>query len=273
MNRAARLTLAAAAWLAVVGAAPAAPRRIVTLNPCLDAIVVGLVEPSRIVGISHYSRDADASLVAEAARRLPVVGETAEEIAQARPDLVLTSRHMSLSTRRALTRLKVPLAEFDVPNSVEESYAQVRRIAALTGRQSAGDAMIAGIAARLDRARPAPGARLLPAMIFHSSGFTPGAGTLPDDLLRRTGFSNAAAPLGKGWGKVTLEQLVSRPPALLIASVTRSGGARELQHPVLRGARTRIRQVTIPSRLLYCGGPTIPLAAEAFAAIRARDGR
>lgn len=256
--------------MAAVGAAPARPQRIVTLNPCLDAIVVGLVEPSRIVGISHHSRDPEASLVADAAQRLPVVGETAEEIAQRRPDLVLTSRHMSLSTRRALMRLKVPLVEFDVPGSVEESYAQIRRIARLTGQAAAGERMIAAIAARLDRARPLGGAPVIPTMIFHSSGYTPGAGTLPDDLLRRTGFTNAAAPLGTGWGKVTLEQLVSHPPALLIASVTGAGGARELRHPVLRGAR-RIRQVTIPSRLLYCGGPTIPFAAEALAGIHARE--
>lgn len=263
-----RLAFVAAAWLAATGAAPGTPRRIVSLNPCLDSILMRLVEPSRIIGISHYSRDPEGSLDSATARRFPVVGETAEEIARLKPDLVLTTRHMSLATRRALVRLRTPLVEFDPPESIAESHAQIRRLAQLTGRAAAGEALIGTIDRALDRARPAPGTRALPAMIFHSSGYSPGARTLPDELLRRTGFDNGAAAIGAGWGKVTLEQLVAKPPALLIASVTKTGTARELQHPVLRAARSRIRQVTIPSKLLYCGGPTIPRAVEALAAIR-----
>jgi iron complex transport system substrate-binding protein len=265
------LALIAAAWLFGCAAAPAAPRRIVSLNPCIDSIVLRLVEPDRIVAVSRYSHDPEGSLDAGMARRFPAAGETAEEIVRLKGDLVLTTRHMSPATRFALLRLKTPLVELDVPADVDESYAQIRQIGRLTRREAAAEALVAAIKRALDRARPAPGTPALPVMILHSNGFSPGRGTLPDDLLRRTGFINRAAPLGKGWGKVTLEQFVANPPALLILSSGTAGQARAMQHPVMRAA-ARVRRATITPKLLYCAGPAIAPAAEALAAIRRSHG-
>jgi iron complex transport system substrate-binding protein len=39
--------------LALAAAAHAAPRRVVSLNPCLDGVLIALADPGQIVALSH----------------------------------------------------------------------------------------------------------------------------------------------------------------------------------------------------------------------------
>ena len=130
------------------------PVRIVSLNPCLDQLLVELAPREHIVAISHYSRDPFRSTIAELAQTLPITYETAEEIVALRPDLVLAGRHSAIATRNALTRVGIPFELFDVPLSVEESHALVRRLAALLHVPERGAALIARIDAAIVAARP-----------------------------------------------------------------------------------------------------------------------
>ena len=45
-------------------ASPAGARRIVSTNPCVDAILMQVADPADIVAISHYSHDPRASSIA-----------------------------------------------------------------------------------------------------------------------------------------------------------------------------------------------------------------
>jgi iron complex transport system substrate-binding protein len=268
------LRFAAAAALLLSGSASwAAPRRIVSLNPCVDAILVNLASPRQIAGISHYSRDPNASVIPQQAKRFRVTGPTAEAILAMKPDLVLAGRHTDLATRKALTRLKLPLVIFDTPKSVAESRAQIRRMAALVRNPAAGQRLIG----RIDGALAAASSRAaIPALVHHPSGLTPGSGTLPDELLRRTGFRNMAASYGlQGWGRVGIETIVRSPPSLLLVSDGGGGtsAATWLAHPALRALKRNVRQVPLPAKLFYCGGPTIINAARALATIRAGQSR
>ncbi len=264
------LRLAFSALLLLGGtSASAAPRRIVSLNPCLDAILVHVADPQRIAGISHYSRDPNASVITEQAKRFRVAHPTAEAVLALKPDLVLAGRHTALATRNALARLKMPVTVFDAPESVAESRAQIRRIAALVGNPRGGERLIGRIDAAL--ASGASSGPAVPTIIHHPSGMTPGALTLPDELLRRTGFRNMASVYGlRGWSKVGIETIISRPPSLLLAAAGDGGtsAATWLEHPALRGLRRTVRQVPIPAKLFYCGGPTIIAASRTLAAIR-----
>ena len=81
-------------------AAPSAPRRVVSLNPCLDAILVEVADRAQIAALSHYARQPQGSTIVAIARTLPETFESAEEVLMLRPDLVLASRHTALATRR-----------------------------------------------------------------------------------------------------------------------------------------------------------------------------
>ena len=180
---------------AVVAAAPAlaAPQRVVSLNPCLDTEVIYLADRDQIGALSHWADDPNASTIYEMAKGLPVTHETAEEVILVRPDLVLTSRHSSLATRNALARIGVHTELFTEPQTVEESIAQVRRIAKLLGHEDRGEAMVADIQQALADAAPAPGEKPVTAVIFQSKGFSTGAKSLVGEMLERTGYVNATA--------------------------------------------------------------------------------
>ncbi|MFM7349954.1 MAG: ABC transporter substrate-binding protein, partial [Erythrobacter sp.] len=147
--------LVGAAWLAA-SCAPAAPMRpvdavrptIVSLNPCLDAILVEVAPPAQVLALSHYSRDpGSSSIPAGVAARFGVTGGTAEEVIAARPDLVLASIYIPQPTKAALERAGLKVATFGSPTTVAESLAQVREVAALAGRKAEGEALARRIAA------------------------------------------------------------------------------------------------------------------------------
>ena len=80
-----RLILTAVALLSAIahlGAtdAPGKPRRIVSLNMCVDELVLRLAEPQNIASVTWLSRDPKNSNVAALAARIPVNHGLAEEI-------------------------------------------------------------------------------------------------------------------------------------------------------------------------------------------------
>ena len=124
-----RAAVIGAAALGLAGAARAPARRIVSLNPCLDAILLSVADPAQITALSHYSRDPRQSVVAAQARRFPSTWGSAEEVVALKPDLVLTSGMGALALTQVLPRLGVRQESFTVPSSIDESLAQVERVA------------------------------------------------------------------------------------------------------------------------------------------------
>ncbi|PHY22644.1 ABC transporter substrate-binding protein [Caulobacter sp. BP25] len=261
--------------LALGAATPAvaAPRRIASLNACLDAMLVHLADRSQIAALSHYAREEQGSTVAAQARTLPFTWESAEEIIALQPDLVLASQHSALATRNALKRLHVPVERFTVPKTVEEGLAQVQRVAGLIGHPERGERLVARIRAALAAATVHPGARRLSALIYQPNGFAAGPHTLVDEMMTLAGFDNAARRYGlKSWGNVPLELLLADPPEVLLVGEPAPGGRswadRVMTHPALGALKGRMKQARFPERLLYCGGPVLIQTAQAMARAR-----
>lgn len=257
----------ASAW-----AAPA-PRRVVSLNPCLDAILLAVADPGQIAALSHYSREPSQSAVAAEARRYPFTWGSAEEVVALKPDLVLTSGMGAIALTGVLPRLGVRQASFTVPASVDESEAQIERVAGLVGHPDRGAALVARIRAALAAAAPRPGEPRLGALIYEYHGLASGPGTLMDELMRRAGFDNFAARYGlKRTGDVPLDALIARPPQVLLAGRLSPGepvwADRVLSHPVLGALPPTVRRETFPEQLMFCGGPSIAPAVLALAQAR-----
>ncbi len=257
--------------LAAATVAQAAPRpRIVSLNPCVDAVLIRVADADQILAISHYSQDPDAtSIPLEVAKRFRITSHTAEEVVALAPDHVLAGAHVSISTIHALERMHIHLTEQRVAESVSESEAQIRQIAAIVGAPERGEALVAQIERALANARPHDEARV-PALIWQGGGLVPGSGTLADELLRRTGFRNLSAEYGLGkWGTLPLEYLIASPPALVLSVGTGEGGRdRMLDHPAVRKLAEHVQFRTYPFRLLSCGGPTIIDAVARLSSVR-----
>lgn len=249
-------------------AAPAAPKdpahpTIVSLNPCLDAILVEVAPPSQVLALSHYSRDpSSSSIPAETAARYGVTGGTAEEVIATRPDLVLASIFLPEPTRRALEQAGLRVETFGSPTSIAESADQVRTVAALAGRADEGEALAARIAA----APPPPGPPV-DALLWQPGEIVAGEQTLVAALLREAGFSSDAARRGlKQADRVSLEAVLADPPGVLLVA----GDAAGQRHPLVQDTYKSMVVAPFDPSLIYCGGPTILRARARLAEIRAR---
>ncbi|WP_332770317.1 ABC transporter substrate-binding protein [Phenylobacterium sp.] len=268
-----RSALAAGAVVALGGAGRATPRRIVSLNPCLDVILVHVADRAQIAALSHYSRDPLSSSVPAFGASFPITYETAEEVVALRPDLVLAARHSSPATRAALARLGIPAELFSVPENVEDSLRQVAQVADAAGRPARGQALVARIRKAIADAAPPPGQPRLSALIYQSNGFASAPGTLVDEMMRRAGFVNAATRYGlTRTGNVPLEQLIADPPDVLLAGRAKPGAPswadRVLTHPALARVAHRMHRADFPQRLMFCGGPVLIETARMMALAR-----
>ena len=238
---------------------------IVSTNPCVDSVLVRILPPSRIAGISHYSQDPSATSIPLAvARRFRGIAGTAEEVIALHPDLVIASTYTPPATQAAYARAGLKTLLVGIPDSIAESQAQVTQIADAAGAPMGG----ARINAEIDRAVARwshKDGRSPSALLYISGDLATGGSTLLNDMMTRVGFRNAAASYGlTHTGTLSAETIVTQPPAVVIASERESRGT-ALRHRLLPNTP----QAVFPRVLINCGGPTIAPALERLAAIRA----
>jgi iron complex transport system substrate-binding protein len=257
----------------------AAPKRVVSVNPCTDAILLDVADPGQIVALSRYSRQPSQSAVWRAARRFPATGGSGEEIVALRPDLVFGAGLDAAELAHVLPRLHIRQETFPVPETVADSEAQVARVAALVGHPERGAALNARIEAALAAATPPPGAPRLRALIYEGHGMASGPHTLIDQLMRRAGFDNLAARYGLSHTmQVPLERVIADPPQVLLSGRLSEGepswADRVLSHPALKSLAPHMLRESFPEQLLFCAGPVMisTLAALTRARIDAEQG-
>jgi iron complex transport system substrate-binding protein len=247
---------------------------IVSLNPCSDAVLAEVADPAQLLAISSFSHNpASSSMDLPRARQFRAISGSAEEILALRPDVVIADQFLPPATGNALAALAIPVERLPIANTVDDSRAQVMRLAQITGHPERGAALVARIDAALAKAAPTTGAKSvgppLAAVVWQSGGIVPGPGSLIADLLRRTGFRLATAARGMKQADVlSLESLLADPPQVILAAGNPRGNEdRLLSHPALAMLKGTKREVFDP-KLLWCGGETIVRAAERLSAIR-----
>ena len=125
--------------LAAVVAAPAGstmarkPMRVMSINQCADQILLAILPPSRIASVTWLSRAPGGSLMAAAAARVAVNHGQAEEVARARPDLIIAGAYTTPATRGLLKRLHYPLIEIGATESFDDIRRETRAISAAVG--------------------------------------------------------------------------------------------------------------------------------------------
>lgn len=234
-----------------------APGKIVSNNPCIDAVLAEIADPASIGAVSLYSHDEGSGSAPVAwARQFPAIGNAAEELIAAKPGLVLSGNYASSGTDAALRAARVRVRSFGVPATLAESEEQVSAIATAIGRDAQGAALIARMKAATRQTRDGR-----TAIIWTGGGFAPGKGTIQDEMLARAGYRNASQTFGLNqWDILPIETLLHRPPDVIFTPVKGAGDdARTLalRHRVLRHLAGRTKVVAFPDRLLNCGGPSV----------------
>lgn len=257
------LTIAATAMLLLTGAtAPAAPRRIVSLNVCADQYLLALADPSQIAALSSNARDPELSAAAAKARGFRILRRASEEVLAIQPDLILG---FPIGPNQVAGAPPGQWRTLGLPSA--DSYAaildQIRQVARAVGHVDRGETLVAAMHRDL-AALPRP-KRSGVAAYYQRRGYMTGTGTLIDDLMRRVGLTNLAAKLGKPpLAQVPLEEMVAaRPDWLIVESATDrvvDQGTEMLHHPALAA----IPRISLPQSWTVCGGPAYVQAARAI---------
>jgi len=241
---------ALAASLALAGAAEAAPRRVASLNLCTDELLLLLAAPEQIVSVTHLAQSrAETPLWRQARRYRRNDGSLLSAVAL-RPDLVLTMGGGARDRAGIAQRLGITVIDLPFPQSLDDVETGVRQVAEALGRPRARDRVLKRLAA-LRRSRPPVSADTI---WLGGGGRSVTADGLEAQWMALAGFRQRAL---RG-DRVGLEQLLARPPAVLLRSDYRSGqysGAqRWLSHPLAKGTG-RSRTIPTDGRRWTCMGP------------------
>jgi iron complex transport system substrate-binding protein len=243
------------------------PRRVVSLNLCVDELLLRLADSRNVASVTWLARDPANSNVADLAAEIPVNHGLAEEIIPLNPDLVIAGIYTARPAVALLKRTGTPLVEVGVPKNLAEVRQQIRDIAALIGEREKGESVIAAMDAGLAAVPAAPSSSRPRAIVLNPNGATVGKGTLVDEIMTRAGLTNVAAELAiDNYGQIPLEAVVASGVDVLIVSASRDGppalATEILRHPVLSALSGRTRVVVMPGRLWNCGGPAVVEAIE-----------
>lgn len=267
--------LAALAFTA--GAAPLRaeqqPKRIVSLNMCTDQLLLDLVDPERIAGISYLGADATLSAYAKELRPFKKLRGTAEEVLALEPDLIIAGEYTTGATVDLLRRVGKTVLIVPMATDFDGLRATVRQIAAAVGDVARGEAVLQHFDDRLRAARSTVQSRPT-ALAYQVGSFVSGPESLLDAAMTAAGYRNLARDLHLGaGGRLPLEQLLTTPPDLLVlanaADDFRTVLADNLRHPALKQAMSRRPSVHLPMPYWMCATPKIAEAVEILASMKA----
>lgn len=261
-----------------VAAQMAPPKRVVTVNLCLDLMALRLAAPGQLVGVSYLSHDPRLSTLADRARAIAPVRAKVESILALKPDLVIMDQSSHVNLKRLLRQAGVPILELHWAASLDEAETLIARVAEALGNEAEGRRLVEKMQA--DRrafawTQPPVGR----AAVLQANHGTNGKGSLMDELLGMSGFRNLAAELGiPAFGRMSLETVLAGQPDLLVldadGNAAPARGTEFVDHHLVEVLEERAKVVTVPMKYAVCAGPesveVLRRLAEARAAMKTR---
>jgi iron complex transport system substrate-binding protein len=262
--------LAAAALVATPAAAAdrhpqkaSGPQRIMSLNVCTDLLLLQIAPRARIASVTFMAPQGAAVLFPGAATGIALNHGRAEDVINARPDLILDSSLGAPLTRAMAKRVGAKVVEVKDANSFADIRDIVRQVGEAVGEPERAAALVRQMDATLDElaAHPPPlssSGRRLRVVAWSGGSAVPGKGSLTDAIITAAGATNIAAQPGQAESSFGVEELLAaRPDALLY------GGA-ALGQPSLvtdEGQHRVVRELFAGRRIRYndiahtCGVP------------------
>jgi iron complex transport system substrate-binding protein len=204
--------------------------------------------------VTHLSHRPEETPLWREAQRHPANDGSLASAAPLQPDLVLTmgggGDRLGIADRIGVRAVDLPF-----PQSIDDVMTSIRTVAEALGREEAGNAAIA----RIEALRRSVPAAHIDALWIGGGGRTVAIDGLEAQWMALAGLRQRAI----GGDRIALEELLVRPPAVLLRSDYRanqySHGQAWLSHPLARAARGS-RMMTADGRRWTCMGP--PLVDE-----------
>jgi ABC-type Fe3+-hydroxamate transport system substrate-binding protein len=194
---------------------PFPPQRIVSLVPSQTELLFDLGLGKRVIGVTKF-----CIYPPEARQSATVIGGTKnfdfDKIAALKPDLIIGNKEENYQTGIEQLAAKYPVWLSDI-SDLPQALDMIRRVGFITGAKDKAEQIAAEIANSFaSLAAPKP---LIPAayFIWRKPYMAAASGTFIDDMLRRAGFRNVFAHLGR-YPEIMPEQLAAAAPARIFLS-------------------------------------------------------
>ncbi|PHS71700.1 MAG: cobalamin/Fe3+-siderophore ABC transporter substrate-binding protein [Cycloclasticus sp.] len=248
----------------------AKPQRVVSLNLCADQLLMALLEPEQLVGITQLASDPGASYLYETAAQFHQHNDRIEEVMALKPDLVVAGAFTAQPTNQLLEELGYKVITLGLPVTIDGIIQQITFLGDELGQQQRAKKLIKTLQDEL--AELAQGRKNVPplrAVVYYANGYSAGKQTIVDEILKQAGLANIAAELNLDYiAPLSLESLLkSHPDILLLGEL--GDNTDSLAHQILRhdaldryAALKEVRKIMIPDRYWSCAGPSSIAAAS-----------
>jgi iron complex transport system substrate-binding protein len=239
------------------------PQRIVSVNLCLDALAIKLVEPERINALYYLSTNPQFAPFAEEAKHFYLHRGLAEDIVPRNPDLVIVGEYTSLELTSLLKQLHFPVQMMTLPRQLGDVAAHIRKFGELTASETKAEAMAQAFEKKLLQLdEVSKSLKPVPAFWYSSNGVVVGDGTLENELMTRAGFQNLALQKNiQGFKQIDLEDLLLAHPQVLIIEASDIQAFSLAQEYIHHPALQQLKIIRLPTTL-SCVAPVATDAIE-----------
>ncbi len=246
----AAIVLAAVLPAMAAGAAPATPKRIMSMSQCTDLLLLQLAPRNRINSVTYLAHDGAAALFPGAEAGIAINRGTPEDIVHLKPDLILAGDFSTALTRSLARRVGAPLIEVKSATSFADIRANLRQVGAAVGERARAERLIAQMDATLTALAADPPPRPRRVVVWSGGTTVPGRDTLTNAIVTAAGARNIAARPGPEDATLGVEDLMAaNPEALLYAAA--GPGVRSLTTD--EGQHRLVRRLYAGRRLAYNG--------------------
>ena len=197
-----------------------AARRIISLIPARTDLILALGAADRLLARTQFDNDprlADLPVISEA------LAPSVEWLAQQSPDLVIAwPDRQSRSVVTRLEDLGIPVYTSRV-ETLAELHESVRDLGVLLNLPARADSITTVLDSSITATRAAVADRARHSVIY-LVGLDPptaaGQGTFVHELIEIAGGRNVMADVGALWPPVSVEEVLSRQPEVVIVSTT-----------------------------------------------------
>lgn len=246
------------------------PKRIVSLDYCADQFVLKFSDREHILAVSPDAGKS-FSYMRDAARGIPSVRSSAEDVLLLKPDLIVRAYGGGPNAQAFFQRAGIPVVSVGWAGDLASVKRLNQDMADALGAPDKGRAVVADMEARLAAIRPA--GKPPKTLYTTPGGVTTGPGSLIDEMMETAGLRNFQTK--PGWRSLPLETLVySRPDMIAAARFENAQNAwSAASHPIVRAQSHDLPVADLEGAWITCGGWFLVDAIEAMAEVGRETGR
>ena len=196
-------------------------QRIVSLNTVADHLLLELVEPARLVGVTGWTATRHPEAWRFGGRAQVASSDQLEQLIELEPDLVVVSKFADENLMARLREAGILVFDLGETRGVSTTLPNIRTLAALLQARDRGAQLEARFSLELqaldDAVDDADRPQGLFLTVYGDSISGGSAGTSYGDMLHYAGVRDLAEEHGyREWPQYTPEQIIAMDPALVI---------------------------------------------------------